>query len=94
MIHKYKLNGYNIVLDVFSGSVHSVDEVAYDIISMYQNKTKDEILKAIEISDNNSKRTYNYFKGVLNKIHTEGIKSEKPKVKISFGLDNSEFGWR
>ncbi|MGN1139252.1 MAG: PqqD family peptide modification chaperone, partial [Ruminococcus sp.] len=47
MVHQYKLNGYNIVLDVFSGSVHSVDEVAYDIISMYQNKTKDEIIEAI-----------------------------------------------
>ena len=32
MIHQYKLNGYNIVLDVFSGSVHLVDEVAYDLI--------------------------------------------------------------
>ena len=34
MIHQYKLNGYNIVLDVFSGSVHLVDEVAYDLIEM------------------------------------------------------------
>ena len=34
MIHQYKLNGYNIVLDVYSGSVHLVDEVAYDIIAM------------------------------------------------------------
>ena len=32
MIHQYKLNGYNIVLDVYSGSVHVVDDVAYDII--------------------------------------------------------------
>ena len=35
MIHQYKLNGYNIVLDVNSGSVHSVDDVAYDIIRFY-----------------------------------------------------------
>ena len=28
MIHQYKLNGYNIVIDEGSGSVHSVDEVA------------------------------------------------------------------
>ena len=32
MVHQYKLNGYNIVLDTCSGSVHSVDDVAYDII--------------------------------------------------------------
>ena len=35
MIHQYKLNGYNIVMDVNSGAVHSVDEVAYDIIALY-----------------------------------------------------------
>ena len=34
MIHQYKLGGYNIVLDVCSGGVHVVDDVAYDIISM------------------------------------------------------------
>ena len=32
MIHCYKLHGYNIVLDVASGSIHSVDDVAYDLI--------------------------------------------------------------
>lgn len=32
MIHQYKLNGYNIVIDVFSGAVHCVDDVAYDLI--------------------------------------------------------------
>ena len=47
MIHQYKLNGYNIVIDVFSGSVHLVDEVAYDIIEMYEKSTADEITKAI-----------------------------------------------
>ena len=43
MIHQYKLNGYNIVLDVYSGSVHVVDDVAYDIIGMYEGHTKEEI---------------------------------------------------
>ncbi len=33
MVHQYKNNGYNIVLDVNSGSVHVVDEVVYDTIS-------------------------------------------------------------
>lgn len=32
MIHKYKLNGYNIVLDVNSGGVHIVDELTYDLL--------------------------------------------------------------
>ena len=34
MIHQYKLNGYNIVLDGYSGSVHAVDELAYDAIAL------------------------------------------------------------
>ena len=45
MIHQYKLGGYNIVLDVCSGSVHVVDEVAYDIIGMFEEKDKETILK-------------------------------------------------
>ncbi|MBQ7086844.1 MAG: thioether cross-link-forming SCIFF peptide maturase [Clostridia bacterium] len=47
MIHQYKLNGYNIVLDTASGSVHTVDEVAYDIIGMYKDKTAEEITDII-----------------------------------------------
>ncbi len=47
MVHQYKLNGYNIVLDTCSGSVHVVDEVAYDIISMYKEKTAEEITEHI-----------------------------------------------
>ena len=35
MVHQYKLNGYNMVLDTCSGSVHVVDEVAYDMIERY-----------------------------------------------------------
>ena len=44
MIHQYKLLGYNIVLDVCSGSVHIVDDVAYDIIALFEEKEKDEII--------------------------------------------------
>ena len=32
MIHQYKLNGYNIILDTYSGSVHVTDDVAYDAV--------------------------------------------------------------
>lgn len=47
MVHQYKLGGYNIVLDTCSGSVHTVDDVAYDIISMYKSKDANEIVKEI-----------------------------------------------
>lgn len=47
MVHQYKLGDYNIVIDVCSGSIHSVDEVAYDIIAMYKDKSSDEIVAEI-----------------------------------------------
>ncbi len=47
MVHQYQLNGYNIVLDTCSGSVHVVDEVAYDIIALYDDHTADEIVAAM-----------------------------------------------
>ena len=47
MVHQYKLNGYNIVLDTCSGSVHSVDEVAYDVIEMYNSFSREEIIEKI-----------------------------------------------
>ena len=56
MIHQYKLNGYNIVLDICSGSVHVVDEVAYDIISLFENNSREDVLKTIgdKYSDRNN----------------------------------------
>lgn len=47
MVHQYKLNGFNIVIDICSGSIHAVDEVAYDIIEMYKDHTEDEICDVI-----------------------------------------------
>lgn len=48
MIHQFKMAGYNIVLDICSGSVHVVDEIAYDIISMFEEKSKDDILTCLK----------------------------------------------
>ena len=47
MVHQYKLNGYDIVLDTASGSIHLVDDVAYDIIEMYKSRSADEICAAV-----------------------------------------------
>lgn len=47
MIHQYNLGGYNIVLDSCSGSVHVVDDVAYDVIEMFEHASRDEIVSAI-----------------------------------------------
>ena len=47
MIHQYKLGGFNIVLDVCSGAVHVVDEVAYDMIAMFEEHDRETIIAAI-----------------------------------------------
>ena len=44
MIHQYKLAGYNVVLDVCSGSVHVVDDVAYDMIALFEDESRESIL--------------------------------------------------
>ena len=48
MIHQYKNGGYNIVLDVCSGSVHVVDDVAYDIIEMFEVASREAVVSAME----------------------------------------------
>ena len=47
MIHQYQLNGFNIVLDVCSGAVHLVDELAYDMIALFEERSYPEILAAM-----------------------------------------------
>ena len=47
MVHQYKNNGYNIVLDVNSGSVHVVDELVYDMIALYETHSKEEIIQEL-----------------------------------------------
>ena len=47
MIHQYKLGGYNIVLDICSGAAHVVDDIAYDIIEIYEKQTRDEVISAV-----------------------------------------------
>ena len=47
MVHQYKLNGYNIVLDTNSGSVHVVDEVAYDLIAAYPDHSREGLIAAL-----------------------------------------------
>ncbi|MBR6289923.1 MAG: PqqD family peptide modification chaperone, partial [Clostridia bacterium] len=47
MIHQFKNNGFAFVVDTASGAVHSVDDVAYDVIAMYEDHDEDEIVRQI-----------------------------------------------
>lgn len=52
MIHQYKLNGYNTVLDTFSGSIHVVDDVCYDVIEMFERFSVQEIADILSLKYN------------------------------------------
>jgi len=47
VVHQYKNNGYNIVLDVCSGSVHVVDDLVYDVIALYEELNREEIAEKL-----------------------------------------------
>ena len=47
MIHQYRLNGCNIVLDTCSGSVHLVDDVAYEAIALYEAQTPETLVQTL-----------------------------------------------
>ncbi|MBE7005112.1 MAG: thioether cross-link-forming SCIFF peptide maturase [Ruminococcaceae bacterium] len=47
MIHQFQLNGFNIVLDVCSGSVHAVDELTYDMVALYEGADRASVLSTV-----------------------------------------------
>lgn len=47
MIHKYNMNGYNIVIDVNGGAVHVVDDVTYRVLDFYEEKNLEEIIELL-----------------------------------------------
>ena len=71
MVHQYQLNGYNIVLDSCSGSIHVVDEVAYDIISLFETHTPQEIVAAmLEKYGGRSDVTEEEVRGCIQDVQT------------------------
>ena len=78
MIHQYKLGGYNIVLDVCQGAVHVVDDIAYDIISLFENNDRKAIIVEIankypNISKEDIEECYSQVQGLKDtkKLFTE-----------------------
>ena len=93
MVHQYKNNGYNIVLDLNSGSVHVVDEIVYDMIPMYENMSLEEISAKLadKYSADDIKEAYEEITGLkeAGSLFTEDIyenyidsfKNRQPVVK-------------
>ena len=47
MIHRYKMNNFNIVLDVCSGSIHAVDDLTYDMVALYEGHDRKAVFAAL-----------------------------------------------
>ncbi len=47
MIHRFELNGYKLVVDVDSGSVHVVDDLVYRIVGLYERHSPEEIVRQL-----------------------------------------------
>ena len=67
MIHKFSMNGYNIVLDVNGGAVHVLDDVAYDLLDFYKEKSKEEILNLEKEGLLYTEDTYQYHPSFVHR---------------------------
>ena len=91
MIHKYKLNGYNIVLDVNSGAVHVVDELTYDLLDNVQPPFEDvcpeKVVKKLSrfYKEEDIKSCYEEVKELYKQelLFTEDTYEELSKVAIT-----------
>ncbi len=54
MVHLYKLGGYNIVIDVCSNAIHVVDDVAFDVIELFEKNSKSEIIDILAEKNKNN----------------------------------------
>ena len=87
-IHKYNLNGKNIVLDINSGAVHVVDDIVYLILDYYKNNTLEEIITLIrdKYDEKDIFESYNEIKT----LEEEGLLySEESSIgNIKYNEDN------
>lgn len=74
MVHQYKNNGYNIVLDVNSGAIHVVDDLVYDVIALLIETASEDVLDYISNSASENE--------IINRLEGH-YKSEEIKEAIS-----------
>ena len=70
MVHQYKNNGYCIVLDVNSGAVHVVDELAYEVIALCEKYDHEEIVR--ELRDQYPEREIREVLSDIEELKSQG----------------------
>lgn len=66
LIHQYKSNGYNIVLDVYSGAVHVVDDLFYDVIAHLNGQNEHHTVETLK-----EEKTFADLKEALGGTYSE-----------------------
>ena len=59
MIHKYKMNGFNIVMDINSGAIHIFDDLAYDMLDNLDENMEETVPEQV-YNEHSEKHTVNY----------------------------------
>mgnify|MGYP001101448569 CR=1 FL=1 len=86
-IHKYSLNGKNIVLDINSGAVHLVDGITYLILDYYKNNTLEEIIELLK--DKYDKKDIVGSYDEIKTLETEGLLySKESDIDIKYNEEN------
>ena len=70
MIHTFKAVGQPMMLDVGSGAVHAIDETAYDVLSLWNDKKPEEIIEAL--SEKYSRKELEEVVGELHQLEEIG----------------------
>ncbi len=75
MVHQYKNNGYNIVMDVCSGAVHVVDDVTYDVIALFEQNDLDSIISKLSYGEEEIREAYEEVRELVDEklLFTEDI---------------------
>lgn len=76
LVHQYRNNGYNIVLDVNSGAIHVVDDLTYRIIELYKEKNLQEIEQNL-IADYEQKLIQEAYEEVMELVRQGELFSEE-----------------
>ncbi len=71
MLHKFSMNGINILMDILSGAVHAVDDVAYDIADIYPDEGVDVLCE--RFSDKYSREQIEEAVGELEELKEAGL---------------------
>jgi uncharacterized protein len=82
MIHTYKMNGYNIVLDVNSGSIHVTDDITYEILNAFDTMpTKEQVLSLFKGRNTEDRLTDVWQE--IKELYDEGVLySEDPQIAL------------